>query len=89
MRAAAATSVRKGLRFNAVAPALVDTPLAAGILGSDAARQASNRMHPLGRVGEPKDIANAVAMLLHPANDWITGQVQRVDGGMSSVRTPG
>ena len=88
-RAAAATGVRKGLRFNAVAPALVDTPLAAGILASDAARQASNRMHPLGRVGQAKDIANVIAMLLKPENDWITGQVQRIDGGLGSVRTPG
>ena len=87
-RAAAATGVRKKLRVNAVAPALVDTPLAAGILALDAARQASNRMHPLGRVGQASDIANAISMLLDPANDWITGQVHHVDGGLSSVRTP-
>lgn len=84
--AAAATYAPRGLRVNAVAPGLVRTPLAARITGSEAALKASTAMHPLGRVGEPADVASAIDWLLHPANSWVTGQVISVDGGMSTVR---
>ena len=40
----------------------------------------------LGRLGTPEDIAQAIVFLLDPANNWITGQVLAVDGGLSSVR---
>jgi NAD(P)-dependent dehydrogenase (short-subunit alcohol dehydrogenase family) len=43
-------------------------------------------MHPLSRIGEPDDIASALAWLLDPANGWVTGQVIGVDGGMGSIR---
>lgn len=86
VRAAAATYAPRGLRVNAVAPGLVKTPLAARITGSEAALKASTAMHPLGRVGEPGDVASAIDWLLHPTNTWVTGQVLAVDGGMSTVR---
>ena len=44
-------------------------------------------MHSLGRIGKPEDIARAVVFLLDPKNDWITGQVLNVDGGLSSSKT--
>lgn len=88
MRAAAASGARRGLRFNAVAPALVDTPMAAGLLGSDAAREASNRLHPLGRVGTAADIAPVIAHLLAPSASWISGQVFHLDGGLGALRLP-
>jgi NAD(P)-dependent dehydrogenase (short-subunit alcohol dehydrogenase family) len=43
-------------------------------------------MHPLGRLGEPDDIASAVCWLLSPEQSWITGQVLHADGGMSSLQ---
>jgi NAD(P)-dependent dehydrogenase (short-subunit alcohol dehydrogenase family) len=86
VRSAAATYAGRGLRLNAVAPGLVDTPLASAITGSEAMRKASQAMHPLGRLGEPEDAAGAVAWLLDPANSWITGQVLGVDGGLARVR---
>jgi len=43
-------------------------------------------MHPLGRIGEPGDVAAVVAWLLDPATTWVTGQVIGVDGGLSSGR---
>ena len=47
---------------------------------------ASVAMHALGRLGEPEDAARAIAWLLDPGQEWITGQVLGVDGGLSSVR---
>ncbi|MEQ9569182.1 MAG: SDR family oxidoreductase, partial [Longimicrobiales bacterium] len=87
-RSAAATYAGAGIRVNAVAPGLVDTPLAARITGSERALAASRAMHPLGRIGRPDDVARALEWLLDPANDWITGQVVSVDGGMATLRSP-
>lgn len=85
-RSAAATYAPKGIRVNAVSPGLVRTPLAARLLSSEAMAQASAAMHPLGRVGEPDDVARAIEFLLDPESSWITGQVVGVDGGLGRVR---
>ena len=85
-RAAAASYASSGLRFNAVAPGLTKTPLTSRLTSNEASRKASEAMHPLGRLGEPDEIARAIAFLLDPANDWITGQVIGVDGGLARVR---
>lgn len=87
VRAAAASYAPAGIRVNAVAPGLVDTPLASRITGSEAGRRASLAMHPLGRLGEPDDVASAIAWLLDSRNDWVTGQVIGVDGGLGSLKT--
>ena len=84
---AAATYAPRNIRVNAVAPGLVKTPLAAKITGNELAMKASTAMHPLGRVGEPADVANVIAMLLNPKNAWITGQIIGVDGGLGSIRS--
>jgi 3-oxoacyl-[acyl-carrier protein] reductase len=87
VRAVAATYAGRGVRVNAVAPGLVRTPLAARITSSEAAMKTSLALHPLGRIGEPDDVAAVLELLLDPANSWITGQIIGVDGGMSAVRT--
>ena len=84
---AAASYAAKQVRVNCVAPGLVRTPLTARITGSAAAEQSSLNMHALGRLGEPADVANAIAFLLDPANSWITGQTLGVDGGLGTVRS--
>jgi NAD(P)-dependent dehydrogenase (short-subunit alcohol dehydrogenase family) len=86
VRSAAATYAPRGIRVNAVAPGLVRTPLAARITGNEASLKASVAMHPLGRVGEPADVAAAICWLLDPATTWVTGQVIGVDGGLGRVR---
>lgn len=83
---AAATYAAKNIRVNAVAPGLVRTPLAAKITSSEIALKASTAMHPIGRIGEPGDVASLIAFLLDPAHSWITGQIIGVDGGLGSVR---
>jgi 3-oxoacyl-[acyl-carrier protein] reductase len=84
---AAVTYAPKNIRVNAVAPGLVRTPLAARITGNEAALKASTAMHPLGRIGEPADVASLIDWLLNPANAWITGQIIGIDGGLGSVRS--
>ena len=83
---AAATYARQKIRFNAVAPGLVRTPLTKGLVSSELAEKASLAMHPLGRLGEPEDVARAIAWLLDPAQGWITAQVLGVDGGLADLK---
>jgi len=86
-RSAAATYVRSGLRFNVVAPGLVKSEMSRHVWENEASLAASRAMHPLGRIGEPEDIASLVAWLVDAENNWITGQVIGVDGGLSAVLT--
>jgi NAD(P)-dependent dehydrogenase (short-subunit alcohol dehydrogenase family) len=86
---AAATYAGQGLRINAVAPGLVETRMTAGLTGAPAVRKATEAMHPLGRIGQPEEVARVIAFLLDPASAWITGQVVGVDGGLGTVRPKG
>ena len=86
VRSAAASYAATGLRINAIAPALTETPLTASMIASEAVRKAVTAMHPLGRLGTADDQAAAIAFLLSPAASWITGQVLGVDGGLGRVR---
>jgi len=85
-RSLAAESAASGIRVNALAPSLTDTPLAASLLNSEEKRLAGDKRHPLGRVGTPHDTAAAAIFLLAPESGWITGQIIGVDGGMGSLR---
>ena len=86
VRSAAATYAARGLRFNAVAPGLVRTPLSERLFRTEAAIQASLALHPLRRLGEPGDVARVIAFLLEPANSWISGQTLGVDGGLAGLK---
>jgi len=86
---AAATYASYGVRVNCVAPGLVRTPATARITSNEASLRMSEQMHALGRIGEPEDVASAIAWLLAPGAGWVTGQVIGVDGGLSSVRSRG
>ena len=85
-RSAAATYAGKGIRVNAVAPGLVDTPMSAAITGNELMLKASTAMHPLGRIGSPEEVATLISWLLSDAASWVTGQVIGIDGGLGTVR---
>tara|TARA_A100001037_G_C15100633_1_gene613774 strand:- start:539 stop:1255 length:717 start_codon:yes stop_codon:yes gene_type:complete len=86
VRSASVSYSRKSLRFNAVAPGLVDTPLTKNITGNKVALEISKKMHITKRIGTAADISNMIQFLLDPDNNWITGQTFRVDGGLSSTK---
>ncbi|MEZ5275482.1 MAG: SDR family oxidoreductase [Opitutaceae bacterium] len=75
------------IRVNAIAPSLTDTPLAQPFLNSEIKRTASEKRHPLNRVGSAQDTAKAVAYLLSDDSGFMTGQVLKLDGGLSALRT--
>jgi NAD(P)-dependent dehydrogenase (short-subunit alcohol dehydrogenase family) len=85
-RAAAATHARRGIRFHCIAPALVASRMTAALLERPGMRDAASKQNPSGRIGEPGDVARAIAFLLDPANAWIDGQVLGVDGGYGVLR---
>lgn len=77
-----------GIRVNAVAPGLVETDLAARLLGSEAIHADYLANMPLGHHGQPSDIAAAVGYLLSPSARWVTGVILAVDGGHHLRRGP-
>lgn len=83
---AAASYASYHLRFNAVAPGLIDTPLTAMLTSNESTRNASIAMHALSRLGQAEDVASAIIFFLMPENNWITGQIIAVDGGLSTLR---
>lgn len=70
-----------GILVNSIAPGVIDTDILKGWDEAERAKLASYQ--PLGRIGQPEDIANVVSMLSSPRTDYITGQVIIVDGGRS------
>ena len=84
---AAATYASKKMRINAIAPGLVDTPATHSIVTNELSRNASLKMHPLGRLGEVSDILPAVLYLLGDNASWMTGQVIAIDGGLSNLKS--
>ncbi len=87
MTKALAAELAPKIRVNCVAPSLTDTKLADRLLNSEEKKVAHGKTHPLGRVGEPEDIANTIAFLLSDDASWISGQIIHVDGGRSTLNT--
>ncbi|MDX1701136.1 MAG: SDR family oxidoreductase, partial [Melioribacteraceae bacterium] len=84
IRSAAVTYSKRGIRFNGVALGLVDTPLAKFLTENEISMKASVSMHPLGRIGEPSDVAEAILYLASEDSSWVTGSIIPIDGGMKA-----
>lgn len=83
---ALAAELAPSIRVNAVAPSLTASPMADKLFNTPEKLEASNKRHPLRRIGQPDDIAHAIHFLLGEQSAWMTGAVLPVDGGMASVR---
>jgi NAD(P)-dependent dehydrogenase (short-subunit alcohol dehydrogenase family) len=86
VRSAAATYAANGIRVNAVAPGLMDTPAASKFLSTPTLREASAKQYPLGTIGSPEEIADVIHWLLSDAAKRVTGQTWTVDGGFTAIR---
>ena len=75
------------IRFNVLAPSLVDTPLAEKFLNNDTKKSNAEARHPLQRIGSPEEIARMVAFLLGDQSSWITAQTITIDGGIGSIKS--
>lgn len=84
-RAAAAEGAPHGVRVNVVIPAVVETPATAGMLADEASRKNTEKLIPMGRVGQPRELANAILFLASDEASYITGASLPVDGGRSAV----
>lgn len=83
---ALAAEFAPGMCVNAIAPSLTDTPLARGLLATEEKRKAMAERHPLKRIGAPEEIAALASALLRGEYGWASGQVFRLDGGLSTLR---
>lgn len=74
------------IRVNVIALSITDTPLASKILGNEKGLENSKNRHPLKKVGNPDEIAAMVDFLIGEDAQWITGQIFRIDGGLSTIK---
>lgn len=71
------------IRVNAVCPGVVDTDMTAPFLKTDADREFLNNDHPIGRMGQPEEVARTILFLVSDDSAWTTGVILTVDGGES------
>ena len=74
------------VRVNCIAPSLTDTSLAAPLLSSEEKKSSSAKRHPLNRIGDPRDLAGLVSFLLGSQSRFMTGNIIKADGGLSSLK---
>jgi len=81
----------QGIRVNAVCPGTIDTPLyrrhLASVTDAKAIEQEAIRLHPIGRIGRPEEVADAVSFLASDEASFITGVILPVDGGYTMAKT--
>jgi NAD(P)-dependent dehydrogenase (short-subunit alcohol dehydrogenase family) len=85
-RSAALEVAAAGIRVNAVCPGAIRTPMLRGFVGGDdAALERMGRAMPMGRLGEPEEVAEVIAWLLSDGARFVTGDVVRPDGGAAAT----
>jgi NAD(P)-dependent dehydrogenase (short-subunit alcohol dehydrogenase family) len=86
VRSTAATYATQGLRINAVAPGMTETPMTVNMLKMPAMREGAARQYPLGGIQSAEQVADVMAFLLGDGAARMTGQILAVDGGFTTVR---
>ncbi len=84
IRSASVTYAKRGIRFNGVALGLIDTPLAKFLTENEISMKASESLHPMGRIGKPEDVVEAILYLASDDSSWVTGSIIPIDGGMKA-----
>jgi NAD(P)-dependent dehydrogenase (short-subunit alcohol dehydrogenase family) len=84
-RAMALDHAAEKIRVNCICPGIVETEMVAAFNLDETARKQRLAMHPLGRFGQPEDVAGLAVFLASDAASWITGAAYPVDGGYSAV----
>lgn len=83
-RAMAVEYAKENIRVNAVCPGVIKTPLVAPTLADQAANDFLTSLHPMGRLGEPAEVAKAIAFLASDDASFITGAMLAIDGGYTA-----
>ena len=84
-RAMAVDHAGEKIRVNCICPGIVETEMVAAFAVGEAARKQRLALHPMGRFGQPEDVAGLAVFLASDAASWITGAAYTVDGGYSAV----
>jgi A-factor type gamma-butyrolactone 1'-reductase (1S-forming) len=77
---------RYGIRVNAVSPGAVRTEMLLDVVGSEEALEEMSAVHPIGRIGRPGEVADAVVWLFSERSSYFTGQSLILDGGLTAQR---
>ncbi|RPG44907.1 MAG: SDR family oxidoreductase [Gammaproteobacteria bacterium TMED112] len=85
-RSLAAEYTNARVCFNVVAPSLTQTNLSTNLLKTERLIEASKERNPMKEIGDPNKIAKTIDFLLDAHNNWMTGQVVSVDGGMNNLK---
>ena len=84
-KATATTYAKEGIRANSVHPGVIETPMTApNLLSDEETRRRSIERHPLGRVGQPEDVAYGVLFLASDESSFMTGSELVIDGGLTA-----
>jgi NAD(P)-dependent dehydrogenase (short-subunit alcohol dehydrogenase family) len=85
-KTAALEYAKQGIRINAVCPGAIETPMLEGFTGGDSATiEYMKSLHPIGRLGKPQEIADAVVWLCSDEASFVLGQGITVDGGFTAI----
>jgi len=84
-RHAALKHARAGIRVNAVCPGVIETPMTDSVAGNPEIRKIMENMTPMGRMGQPEEIASAVLWLCSDQASFVTGHAMVIDGGATAT----